>query len=179
MVKRTATRAAQAGIKNIVVAQRDVLAQGYGLPDAACDVGLLFNILHGESPVELLRETARVVRPGGTLAVIHWRADIATPRGPTADIRPRAEQIVAWAKAVGGLCLTEGPFELPPYHYGLIFTQNRLVAAVLTVASIRCSLRSNSSSSAPSVAPHFMGGQGRIAARSPPRANIPLPPRCG
>src|SRR5690606_16858131 len=30
---------------------------------------------------------------------------------------------------------------------------------------------------APSVAPNCMGGQGRIAARSPPRANVSLPPR--
>jgi len=70
MLERTAMRAAQAGIKNIVVTHRDVLAQGYGLPDETCDAGLLFNILHCESPIDLLRETARVVCPGGTLAVI-------------------------------------------------------------------------------------------------------------
>ena len=67
MVERTAVRAAQEGIRNIATAQRDILMQGYGCPDESCDAGLLFNILHGESPVELLRETARVVRPGGML----------------------------------------------------------------------------------------------------------------
>ena len=124
MLDRTSARAAHAGIKNITVAQRDVLAEGYGLPDRACDVGLLFNILHGESPIELLRETARVVRLGGMLAVIHWRSDIATPRGPSAGIRPPPGLIAAWAKTAGGLSLTDGPFELAPYHYGLIFTRN-------------------------------------------------------
>lgn len=124
MLDRTAARAADAGIKNILIAQRDVLAQGYDLPDATCDAGLLFNILHGEKPVELLRETARVVQPGGMLAVIHWRTDIATPRGPSAEIRPPPERIVEWAKAAGGLHLTDGPFELPPYHYGLRFTRS-------------------------------------------------------
>lgn len=123
MVERTATRAAQAGITNIVVEQRDVLAQGNGLPDETCDAGLLFNILHGESPIDLLRETTRVVRSGGIVAVIHWRTDITTPRGPSADIRPPPNQIEEWAKAVGGLRLTNGPFELPPYHYGMTFTR--------------------------------------------------------
>ena len=123
MLERTTTRAAQAGVKNITATLRDVLARGYGLPGETCDAGLLFNILHCESPFELLRETARVVRPGGTLAVIHWRTDIATPRGPSADIRPPPDKIAEWAKAVEVLRLTEGPFELPPYHYGMTFTR--------------------------------------------------------
>jgi len=125
MLERTATRATQAGVKNITVAPRDVLAQGYGLADESCDAGLLFNILHGESPVELLRETARVVRAGGIVAVIHWRTDIATPRGPSADIRPAPQRIVEWAETIAELRLADGPFELPPYHYGMMFTRTR------------------------------------------------------
>ena len=124
MVVRTKERASFAGIKNIQAAKRDALAQGYRLSDGSCAAGLLFNILHGESPVELLRETARVIQPGGILAVIHWRTDIATPRGPSADIRPRPEQIAAWATSAGGIRLSDGPFELPPYHYGLLFTRD-------------------------------------------------------
>jgi len=119
MVDRTNERLSRAGLNNGIAVQRDVLTQGYGLSDGSCAAGLLFNILHGESPVELLRETAKIVRPGGTIAVIHWRTDILTPRGPSADIRPDPDQILAWAKAAGGLHLTDGPFELPPYHYGL------------------------------------------------------------
>lgn len=129
MVARTAARAAQEGLRNIATAQRDVLVEGYGCPDESCDAGLLFNILHGESPVELLRETAHVVRTGGVLAVIHWRTDIATPRGPSAEIRPQPKQIVEWAMTAGSLRLTEGPFELPPYHYGLLFERGREAGA--------------------------------------------------
>jgi len=125
MVERTSTRAAQSGIRNITTARRDVLAEGYGCPDESCDAGLLFNILHGEYPVELIRETTRVVRPDGILAVIHWRTDISTPRGPSAEIRPSPKQIAEWATLAGGLRLTDGPFDLPPYHYGLIFTRLR------------------------------------------------------
>ena len=126
MVERTIARAAQEGVRNIAAAQRDILTQGYGCPDESCDAGLLFNILHGESPVELLRETARVVRPGGMVAVIHWRTDISTPRGPSAEIRPPPEKIAEWATLAGDLRLSEGLFELPPYHFGLIFTRLHL-----------------------------------------------------
>lgn len=130
MVDRTRERASSAGLKNVIAAQRDVLTQGYGLNDGSCAAGLLFNILHGESPVELLQETAKIVRPGGTIAVIHWRTDIPTPRGPSADIRPGPDQIMAWATAAGGMRLADGPFELLPYHYGLAFRMNHSDQAI-------------------------------------------------
>jgi len=121
MIETVRSRAAAERLANIDVRLRDVTTQGFGLEDC-CDACLLFNILHGESPVELIREARRVLRVGGSLAVIHWRSDIATPRGPPADIRPTAQMIVAWAAEAGGLELTEGPFLLPPWHYGLKFT---------------------------------------------------------
>lgn len=123
MVERTTERAARAALENVVATRRDVLTEGYGLNNGSCAAALLFNILHGESPVELLQETAKVVRPGGTIAVIHWRTDIPTPRGPSADIRPGPDQILMWAKAARGLRLADGPFGLPPYHYGLILAR--------------------------------------------------------
>ena len=74
---------------------------------------------HGEKPVRLMAGAARVVRPRGWVYVIHWRYDLATPRGPSLDIRPRAEQIVAWAKEAGQL-EADGPvLDLPPWHYGI------------------------------------------------------------
>jgi hypothetical protein len=51
--------------------------------------------------------------------VIYWRWDRATPRGPSLEIRPRPEQIVAWAEQTK-LLDAEGPvIDLPPWHYGL------------------------------------------------------------
>lgn len=38
----------------------------------------------------MLKEASRVVRSGGTIAMIHWQSNIATPRGPSADIRADA-----------------------------------------------------------------------------------------
>jgi len=121
MVDTVRRRAAAQRLANIAVHLRDVTTEGFGLEDSRCDACLLFNILHGESPVRLIREARRVLRLGGDLAVIHWRSDIATPRGPSAEIRPVASSIVTWAAAAGGLELADGPFLLQPWHYGLKF----------------------------------------------------------
>lgn len=85
------------------------------------DAALLFNILHCEQPMALLSEAARVVRSGGSVLVIHWRHDLATPRGPALDIRPQPEQIIAWAEQTGNLKAAGGVINLPPWHYGLRF----------------------------------------------------------
>lgn len=118
MIAITRQRATAAGLTNVQAALRDVLADGFGPPAGSCDAALLFNILHAEQPVALLRAARDVVRPGGLVAVIHWRSDIATPRGPSLDIRPRPEQIIAWA-VEAGLESDGGSFLLPPWHYGL------------------------------------------------------------
>ncbi|MBI3876143.1 MAG: methyltransferase domain-containing protein [Verrucomicrobia bacterium] len=118
MVALTAQRAAEAGLPNVQAQVRDVLAAGFGRPAGSCDAALLFNILHAEEPVALLRTACEVVRPGGLVAVIHWRSDLVTPRGPSLDIRPRPEQIATWANEAG-LAVDGASFELPPWHYGL------------------------------------------------------------
>lgn len=118
MVAITADRAAEAGLTNVKAEMRDVLTSGFGPPAGSCDAALLFNILHAEEPVALLRAARDVVKPGGLVAVIHWRSDVVTPRGPSLDIRPRPEQIVGWAAEVD--LKPEGEaLLLPPWHFGL------------------------------------------------------------
>jgi SAM-dependent methyltransferase len=119
MLAHTRSRAERAGVRDVELRERDVIANRSGLADGACDAGLLFNILHGESPIEMLREMARVVRPGGFVAVIHWRTDIETPRGPPAEIRPEPMQVVQWAADAGGFEPGAAPFALAPWHYGI------------------------------------------------------------
>ncbi|RXK55127.1 class I SAM-dependent methyltransferase [Oleiharenicola lentus] len=118
MVTLTRQRAAQAQLTNLKADQRDVLTNGFGRPPGSCDAALLFNILHAEDPVAFLQAARDVVRPGGLVAVIHWRSDVTTPRGPALEIRPRPNQIVAWA-GEAGLVLDSGAFLLPPWHFGL------------------------------------------------------------
>jgi len=115
MVSRTTERAR--GL-NVVCQVRDVMERGFGVTGA--DAALLFNILHCEEPVALLGLAADAVRPGGLVFVIHWRYG-DTPRGPGLDIRPRPEQIAAWARDTGRLQADGDVIELPPWHYGWRF----------------------------------------------------------
>ena len=111
MLARTRERA---GSLPIVCENRDVLESGFGIQ---VDAILLFNILHCEQPKRLLRHAADAAKD---VLVIHWQHG-ATPRGPSLDIRPRPERIVEWAEAAG-LRLSDGPIDLPPWHYGLKFS---------------------------------------------------------
>jgi SAM-dependent methyltransferase len=114
MLSRTRERGA--GL-SIVCQERDVMQDGFGVK---ADAVLLFNILHGERPVGLLRHAASALRVEGEVLVIHWRYG-ETPRGPHLDIRPRPEQVVAWA-AEANLAPIGEVIDLPPWHYGLRFT---------------------------------------------------------
>lgn len=105
---------------NVRLLLRDFVGTGTGLPKNSMEAALLFNILHHEEPVTLLREAFRVLKPGGIAAVIHWNYDPTTPRGPAMDIRPRPEQCIEWAKEVGFRFNKRERFDLKPYHYGLL-----------------------------------------------------------
>ncbi|HNR33490.1 MAG TPA: class I SAM-dependent methyltransferase, partial [Candidatus Hydrogenedentes bacterium] len=119
MVARTRARAEAQSVTNLVCKALDVMAEGFGVPPASMDACLLFNILHCEEPVRLLRLAGDTLRDGGAAFVIHWRYDPATPRGPSMDIRPRPEQIIAWALETGLFTHDGKVIDLPPWHYGL------------------------------------------------------------
>lgn len=121
MVETVREKCRQAGIDNVSAAVRDVVAEGTGLPSGSADAALLFNILHHEEPAALMKEAFRILKTGGRLAVIHWNYDPTTPRGPAMEIRPRPEQCIAWGRTAGFTFNEQERFDLPPYHYGLLF----------------------------------------------------------
>ncbi len=123
MVARTAERAQAAGLRNVDCRQSDIMEQGFDLSAGSVDAVLLFNILHCELPEILLRQAAYVVRKGGFVLVIHWRHDDRTPRGPDLAIRPRPQQVIAWAHQFSALEVIGRPIDLPPWHYGLRLTK--------------------------------------------------------
>lgn len=119
MIARTSERVEAAGLRNVVLQQRDVMEHGFHLPPGNVDAVLLFNILHCECPEKLLNDAADLVCEGGSVLVIHWRHDSRTPRGPDLSIRPRPEQILAWSTSDGRLRADGLPIDLPPWHYGV------------------------------------------------------------
>jgi len=120
LIERLTSRALAANLQHLIEARhQDVAAHGLGLPDQRADIVLLFNVLHCEDPAELLREAFRVLAEGGRVGVIHWRSDIATPRGPDALIRPKPEGCRRWLLEAG-FEVGQQSVTLPPYHFGLV-----------------------------------------------------------
>jgi SAM-dependent methyltransferase len=107
------------GLRKVTPVLRDVMLEGTGLPDGGVDIVLLFNILHCEQPLELLKEARRALRSGGRVGILHWRSDVPTPRGPELSIRPTPEHCATWLREAG-YDLAVRPQILEPYHFGLV-----------------------------------------------------------
>ena len=125
MVTTTASRVAEAGLDNIVIHERDFVAEGSGLPDRSVGYAMLFNILHIEEPVELLREAFRVLVPGGRVGIIHWKRDPNCPRGPTLDIRPRPEQCRNWGIEAGLQFVRSEDLGCCTWHWGMLLESHQ------------------------------------------------------
>ena len=121
MVSATAARADQMGMVNIKSEQRDFMCAGSGRLDGSVSLVMLFNILHIEEPLDLLCETHRILCDDGVAAVIHWKHDIATPRGPPLAIRPPPQLCQEWAERTGFRCRRLA-HQLPgsPWHWGML-----------------------------------------------------------
>jgi ubiquinone/menaquinone biosynthesis C-methylase UbiE len=109
-------------IDNVILEQRDILTQTTGLADNSVDYVMLFNILHHESPGDLLNEAHRILRSKGKLGILHWRSDIKTPRGPDLSIRPKPDQILLWVEKQK-YSIYKPPTVVNPYHFGLILSK--------------------------------------------------------
>jgi len=107
-------------LTNVKTIIRDLLTDGSGLDDDSVDYVMLFNILHLEDPLTLLREVFRILRRGGRVGIIHWLRDPSTPRGPPLEMRPTVEQCVNWCLQAGFSAGSNTSVNLKPYHFGLL-----------------------------------------------------------
>jgi ubiquinone/menaquinone biosynthesis C-methylase UbiE len=96
-------RAAAAGRKNIRARVADV-SQLIPLADESLDLCLMATVLHDLAEFGLaegaLRETARILKPGGTLAVVEFDK-VDGPPGPPKHIRLCPEEVEALAAPYG------------------------------------------------------------------------------
>src|SRR5215212_9264687 len=70
MVAETLRKAQAARLSNVAGLVRDFIADGCAIPDGQAARAMLFNILHVENPVRLLREAYRILAPAGEVAMI-------------------------------------------------------------------------------------------------------------
>lgn len=121
MVETVRQKAGAGACDNIRVVLRDFVSDGTGLDSGSQAHAMIFNLLHLENPIALLREAHRVLGAGSSLSVIHWRSDITTPRGPSLAIRPTPEQCRDWMAAAGFHAIQVVDLEACcPYHFGLL-----------------------------------------------------------
>jgi SAM-dependent methyltransferase len=126
MVDCVTRAAAEFSLGNIVATRRDFMDDGSGLPDASMVQAMVFNILHIDNSMKILREAYRVLAPGGKISIIHWRTDIETPRGPSLDIRPTPGQCLGMAARAGFQHRRTVPLgKAAPWHYGLVLDKPR------------------------------------------------------
>ena len=118
MLEAAQTNVQKENLSNVRFYLRDILEQGTGLESNSIGMVLLFNILHFDEKKAMLKEASRVLKRGGVAAIIHWRKDIQTPRGPVVHSRPDKKQILS---AVSGLDLYYNGNSkiLEPYHWGI------------------------------------------------------------
>jgi len=118
MIETTQRHIQEAELHNVQFFQRDIIEQGSGLKSNSVGMVLLFNILHFNEHRSMLEEANRILKPSGVLAIIHWRKDIETPRGPSNDSRPDKQIIL---NSITGLDLTFSGNSriLEPYHWGM------------------------------------------------------------
>ena len=119
MIAASERFAANENVRNIQLYQRDFVNEGTGMDTASVDYVMLFNILHAEDPLCLLREAYRILSPAGNLGVIHWNYDPKTPRGPPMSMRPKPEDCRQWIEETGFI-IERAHIDLPPHHYGLL-----------------------------------------------------------
>tara|TARA_B100001964_G_C13990415_1_gene490391 strand:+ start:138 stop:713 length:576 start_codon:yes stop_codon:yes gene_type:complete len=121
LIERLQQKTKEQSITNIHAEVRDFVADGTGLEAETQSHAMIFNLLHLENPVELLKEAHRVLGIGGKLSVIHWRSDIPTPRGPSLKIRPTPEQCNEWIEIAGFHTIQDVDLlEYCQFHFGIV-----------------------------------------------------------
>lgn len=123
MVDFTRQRAKRSLLANAKVIATDFEQVDKHLSEGCADYVMLFNILHGDKPENLLHSAFRLLQPGSKGSLIHWNFDPETPRGPPMKIRPEPDNLQMMTADIG--FIVSEKIDLPPYHYGFVFEKPR------------------------------------------------------
>ena len=115
MISRTQQRIGSQR-KHIHLHQLDFLSEPWPAESRGAHTAVLFHMMHLAEPAGFLRQVAAHLSPGGQLAILHWRPDQATPRGPDLKIRPTRGQLEDWAALLGAKSITHHSFDQSVHH---------------------------------------------------------------
>ena len=124
-IRKTALRNVESharilGLHNIVPVWTNLERYGAAkIADHRIDVGLLISILFQTQQHEaIMRETDRMMKPGGRVAVVDWaQQDVSF--GPPAPMKITVEAVATLAKNVGWV--QEKALHPGSYHFGILF----------------------------------------------------------
>lgn len=113
-------KAKAAGLDNIETIRSNLeVLGGSGLADNSQDMVLLANILfQSEQKAEIIKESARVLKGGGSLVVIDWKR-AAGGFGPPDNLR--TDEIAMRSLVLGEGLVFEKDIDAGQFHYGLKF----------------------------------------------------------
>ena len=128
MLDRARARVAKARANNCEFVVADAMAVDAIVPEPV-DYGFLANTIHGvPDQLGLARGVAAVLKPTGLFGIINWHRRprektvvFGQPRGPKTGMRIEANEVAAIVKPAG--LLLSRTLELPPYHYGVVFSK--------------------------------------------------------
>jgi SAM-dependent methyltransferase len=118
MVKTVERKAKELRLNNVVAVLRDFMSDGSGLASSSIDFVFLFNILHTEDPILILKEAYRILKLGGKVGIVHWTYNEKFRDDPCMKMIPSPEQCIRWADSVG--FRFQKQFELKPCHFGIV-----------------------------------------------------------
>jgi SAM-dependent methyltransferase len=126
---RAASAAAGVADSKLIFTQGDAMELQSLVPEPV-DFVLIANTFHGiPDKSRLTASVARILRHGGTFTIVNWHklpreetTVLDQPRGPKTEMRMTPAEVEDVVKPIG-FTLVE-MVELPPYHYGAIFTKN-------------------------------------------------------
>jgi ubiquinone/menaquinone biosynthesis C-methylase UbiE len=120
-------RLSEAGVANVEYVTGDAFDLAKLVPSPV-DLVFMANCFHGvPDGSRLARIVAGMLAPGGRFSILNWHKRpreetpvLGEPRGPKTELRLSPDQ-TTFAVEAGGLLLVE-VVEVPPYHYGAIFS---------------------------------------------------------